>query len=172
MSAKVEVVSGAVSQKQYVCFVKSRVGAEFVPYMKRDNPDILLVQTIREFLDCELAVWFSAGKKSGVDTAVVSKNTLEQFVRDVQELGMNSRFAGMLGWHYGEAARFVEREGSVLLLTVHPRFFSLPFSFNRVRDDDDYARAFVEKMLSVRGGEIAFEEYDPAKHVAGYRYEP
>ena len=77
----------------------------------------------------------------------------------------------MLGWNYAEAARIVEDEGCVWIMTAHPRFESIPFSFNRVRDDEEYALMFVEKLLSVRGGQIAFEEYDPEKHVAGYQYE-
>ena len=73
-------------------------------------------------------------------------------------LGFDASFA--LGWNYAEAVRIVESEGWVLLLTVHPRFESRPFSFVRVRDDDEYALKFLECLLSVRGGEIVFEEYD------------
>ena len=171
MSADVEVMEGVEVQKQYVCFVKSRAGEEFVPYMSKVNPDILLAKTIREFLDREIDVWLDASSKGTIDTAVVLKISLETFVKDVSQHFMNSKLASMLGWNYAEAARIVENEGWVFILTTHPKFESRPYSFVCVRDDDNYAVGFVEKILSVRGGGIAFEEYDPEKHVAEYRYE-
>ena len=58
----------------------------------------------------------------------------------------------------------------MILLTIHPRFPSIPFSFRRVVEDDFYALSFVEQILSLRGGEIGFEEYDPVKHVAGCQF--
>jgi len=166
-----EPVEVEKTQRQYVCFVKSRVGADFQPYTLRNESSVLLVGSIREFLDREIDFWFTESRKGSIEVSVVSRVLLEHFVKDANDSGMNARLASMLGWNYAEAVRIVEIEGSVLLLTVHPRFESLPFSFIRVRDDDDYALAFVKKMLSIRGGEIVFEKYDPEKHVAGYRYE-
>jgi len=170
MSTEVETVAGVETQKQYVCFVKSCAGVEFVPYMMEDKPDTMVVKSLREFLDREIDVWLKASSGVSVDTAVISVILLEQFAKDVRELGMNSKLASMLGWNYARAARIVENEGVMFIMTTHPRFESRPFSFIRVRDDDYYALHFVEQFLSVRGGEIAFEEYDPEKHVAGYRY--
>jgi len=168
MSAEVE---GVKTQKQYVCFVKSRPGVNFRPYTEKDNPDKLVVKPMREFLDHEISCWFKASESEEMRSAVLLKVSAEQFFADAGKSGINSVLASMLGWNYAEAARIVEDEGCVLLLTAHPRFESKPFSFVRVRDDDHYAVQFVEKLLSVRGGKIVFEEYDSEKHVAGYRHE-
>ena len=83
---------------------------------------------------------------------------------------MNSQLAAMLGWNYSAAARLVESEGWVFVLTTHPRFQSIPFSFRRVCDNDDYALELVRQLWALRGGEIVFEEYNAEKHVAGYQY--
>ena len=169
MSAEVE---GVGMQKQYVCFVKSRPGVNFRPYTEKSNPNKLVVKPMRDFLDHEISRWFKASESEKTESAVLLKVSAEHFFADVDKSGINSVLASMLGWNYAEAARIVENEGWVFILTTHPKFESRPYSFVRVRDDDNYAAGFVEKILSVRGGEIAFEEYDPEKHVAGYRYEP
>jgi hypothetical protein len=61
-------------------------------------------------------------------------------------------------------------DGHVFGLPIHPDFQSIPFSFRRVCDEDGYALYFVEQILSLRGGEIGFEEYDPVKHVTDCHY--
>ena len=156
----------------YVCFVKRGTGGKFVPYTEKGDSGMMVVKTLREFLDHEISRWFKASESEKVESRLILRVSLEEFLADLDLSGMNSKLASMLGWNYAVAARIVESEGWVLLLTAHPRFASIPFSFVRVRDDDDYAKVFVEKLLSVRGGEIAFEKYDPEKHVAGYQYEP
>jgi len=158
------------TQEQYVCFVKSRMGAEFIPYTQKDGSGTLVVNTIRAFLDREIDVWLEASSKGSIDTAVLVKISREQFVKDVVESGLNSKLRSMLGWNYADAARIVEEDGYVFLVTTHPRFESRPCSFCDVRDNDLDAMLLVEELLSVLGGEIAFEKYDPVKHVAGYRY--
>jgi hypothetical protein len=110
--------------------------------------------------------WFKAGEED----KVLMKVSFEQFVADVDTAGMNSQLAGLLGWDYSTAARLVESEGWVFILTTHPRFQSKPFSFRQVSENDDYALELVRQLWALRGGEIAFEEYDPAKHVEGYQY--
>ena len=165
------VASGSYElQKQYVCFVKRRMGHRFVPYTEPGKSDTLVVKTLREFLDHEISVWFKASEDEKAELRVLLKVSFDAFRADVDTNEMNSKFAALLGWNYSVAARLVEKEGSVFLLTAHPRFQSIPFSFRRVCDDDDYALLFVNEILSIRGGEIAFEEYDPAKHVAGYKF--
>jgi len=161
-----EVVEKAAVEKRYVCFIKRRAGSKFVPYTESDDSSKMVIRPLRAFLDHDISQWFRAGQED----KVLLKISLEQFVADVDTNGMNSALAGMLGWNYLEAARLVESEGWVFVLTCHPRFQSLPFSYRRVCDDDVYAQEFVERLWSLRGGQIVFEEYDPDKHVAGYQY--
>ena len=152
--------------KRYVCFVKRRAGSRFVAYTYPDEPSSFVVKTLREFLDHDMNKWFKAGEED----KVLMKVSFEQFVADVDTAGMNSQLAGLLGWDYSTAARLVESEGWVFILTTHPRFQSKPFSFRQVSENDDYALELVRQLWALRGGEIAFEEYDPAKHVEGYQY--
>jgi hypothetical protein len=160
------VVSEGVAVKQYVCFVKRRAGSKFVPYMVSGDSQTLVVKPLRAFLDHDISKWCKAGEED----KVLLKVSWEQFVADVDTRCMNSTLLGMLGWNYPAAARIVESEGVVFILTCHHCFQSIPFSFRQVCDDDDYALRFVETLWSLCGGEIAFEEYDPEKHVAGYQY--
>jgi hypothetical protein len=161
------VVKDVETVQQYVCFVKRRAGAKFVPYTEVDDPSKMVVKSLREFLDHDISKWYSAGQED----KVLLKVSFDQFVADVNNGGMNSFFAGMLGWNYPDAARLVESEGWVFILTCHPRFESLPFSYRRVCEEDYYALELVERLWSLRGGQIVFEEYDPAKHVSGYQLE-
>ena len=170
MSVEELVEVGEVEPTQYVCFIKRRTGHRFVPYTEPGNPAIVVVKTLRQFLDHEIDRWFMAGKDEKVESRPVLRVSLDEFSADVNMNGMNSKLVSMLGWNYSRAARLAELEGCVLLLTVHPRFQSVPFSFRQVCDDDSYALYFVEQILSLRGGEIGFEEYDPVKHVAGCQY--
>ena len=156
--------------KQYVCFIKRRTGHRFVPYTIPGQSDTVAVKTLREFLDHEISIWFKASEEEKAELRIIQKASLEQFAADADTNGINSKFAAMLGWNYPQAARLVESEGVVFLLTIHSRFQSIPFSFRQVCDNDDYALHFVEQILSVRGGEIAFEEYDPVKHIAGCKF--
>jgi hypothetical protein len=165
--SEVEVSEVKDSVKQYVCFIKRRSGSKFVPYTMSDDPSAMVVKPLRAFLDHDISKWY----KSGQEDNVLLKISFDQFVADVDTGGMNSRLAGMLGWNYPAAARLVESEGWVFVLTCHPRFQSIPFSYGLVCNDDAYALKFVERLWSLRGGEIVFEEYDPAKHVAGYQYQ-
>lgn len=144
--------------KKYVCFIKRRTGAKFIPYTLEATGEIV-VRTLREFLDSELSRWF--------DPTVFSRIDRDQFIADVNENGVNSKFAAMLGWNYSAAARLVEEEGAVYIVIVHPRFEAKPFSFRRVREEDDYARELAEVIWSIRGGEIVFQEYDPVVHFPG-----
>jgi hypothetical protein len=172
MSVETGTMESVEMQKQYVCFIKSRAGSRFKPYTAPGDPSMIIVKTKREFLDHEISRWFKASESEKLESAAVLKVSFEQFVADVDTRGVNARLASMLGWNYAEASRIVESEGCVLLLTAHPRFESKPYSLCSVRDDDDYAMEFIETLLSIRGGQIAFEEYDPEKHVVGYQYEP
>jgi hypothetical protein len=157
----------SVEVKQYVCFIKRRAGSRFVPYTMKEDSAALVVKPLRAFLDHDISKWYTAGQED----KVLLKVSFDQFVADVDTGGMNSVLAGMLGWNYSLAARMVESEGWVFILTCHPHFQSVPFSFARVCNDDQYALLFVERLWSLRGGQIVFEEYDPAKHVAGYQFQ-
>jgi len=166
-----EVSENVGAAKQYVCFIKFRAGGRFKPYTDPDDSNTVVVKTMREFLDHEISRWFKASEsEKALECRVVAKIGYEQFVADVDTAGLNSRLLAMLGWNYAQAARLIESEEAILILTAHPRFESVPYSFIQVRDNDEYALAFVERLLSILGGEIAFEEYDPVKHVAGCQY--
>jgi len=151
-------------ERQYVCFVKRRPGGCFVPYTEPGNSNKVVVKSLREFLDYEISQWYKAGESERVECRPILKVTLEDFEADMHVNGINSKLVSMLGWNYPMAAGLAEEEGTVLLLTAHPRFQSVPYSFRRVCDDDFYALHFVEQILSLRGGRIVFEEYDSVKH--------
>ena len=166
----IEETVEVVEPTQYVCFIKRRTGHCFVPYTQQGNSSVVVVKTLRQFLDHEIERWYRAGKEEEVEYRAVQKLSLDEFSADVDLNGMNSKLVSMLGWNYPRAVRLVESEGKVILLTIHPRFQSIPFLFRRVAEDDFYALHFVEQILSLRGGEIAFEEYDPVKHVTGCQF--
>ena len=171
MSAELEVAANVaeVVEKQYVCFVKRGVGGKYVPYTSSED-GVPVVKSLREFLDHEISRWFKAGEKEPVETRVILKVPFEAFVTDIDVNGMNSKLAAKLGWNYAMAAKMAESDGSVFLLTAHPRFQSIPYSFRQICENDLYAMYFVRQILSVRGGDIVFEEHNPEKHVAGCQY--
>jgi len=151
-------------EQKYVCFVKRRPGGKFIPYTEPGNSDKVVVRTLRQFLDHEIDLWYKAGENEKPELRPILKVALDDFAVDIDENGMNSKLVSILGWNYPMAAHLAEAEGTVLLLTIHPRFHSMPYSFGQVCNNDAYALRFVEQLLSLRGGRIAFEEYDPAKH--------
>ena len=157
-------------ERQYVCFVKRRPGGRFVPYTEPGDSDKVVVRTLRQFLDHEISQWYKAGEKESPECRPILKVTLEDFAADIHANGMNAKLVGMLGWNYPAAARMAESEGTIFLLTVHPRCQSLPFSFRRVCEDKLYALHFVEWLLSMRGGQIAFEEYRSVWHAENKEY--
>jgi hypothetical protein len=136
----------------------------------RDGKDFPVVESLRAFLDHEISRWYKAGESEKIESRLILKVSLEDFEKDLEANGMNSRLADKLGWNYSTAARLVEQEKMVFLLTVHPKYQALPFSFKQVCDNDDYALHFVRMILSVRGGEIVFEDYDPLVHVPGVQF--
>jgi hypothetical protein len=146
---------------KYVCFIKHCVGRKFIPYVIEGGG--IVVKTLREFLDHELLRWLD-------DPAVFRKIVRDNFIADVSRDTTNAKYASMLGWNYAKASRYIEEEGAVYVLTVHPRFESRAFSFRRARDDDDYALNVVRAIWSVRGGEIVFQVYDPEKHFPGCEF--
>jgi hypothetical protein len=161
-----EVVGNASIESQYVCFIKKRTGSNFVAMTSSSESDSFAVKSLREFLDYSISRWL----KSGEEDKVLLKVSLEQFKCDVATSGMNSKLRELLGWNYPSAARLAESDGMVFILVYHPRYEARAYSFVRVRDDDIYALELLRDLWSLVGGEIAFEEYDPAKHVAGYQY--
>ena len=171
MSAEVVVTAEVAenAETQYVCFVKRGVGGKYIPYTEPEN-GALVVKSLREFVDHEISRWYKAGEKEPVETRVILKVPFEAFITDIDKNGMNSKLAAKLGWNYAMAAKMAESDGSVFLLTAHPRFQSIPYSFRQVCENDLYAMYFVRQILSVRGGDIAFEEHNPEKHVAGCQY--
>ena len=138
------------------------IAGKFIPYTESLNGDPV-VKSLREFLDYEISRWFKDGE-------VVLKVPFEAFVSDIDVSGMNSKLAAKLGWNYAMAAKMAESDGFVFLLTAHPMFQAIPYSFRQVSENDTYAMHFVRQILSIRGGDIVFEEYDPEKHVAGCQY--
>jgi prepilin-type N-terminal cleavage/methylation domain-containing protein len=170
-SVESEVVeSSSTLEKQYVCFVKRCIGGRFVPYTEPNDSNKFVVKTMREFLDYEISRWYKAGESEQLESRPLLKVSLDDFGADMHANGMNSKLASMLGWHYPAAVRLAETEGTIFLMTIHSRHESHPYSFHRVCKDDGYALHFVRQLLSMRGGAIAFEEYDAEKHVAGYQY--
>jgi hypothetical protein len=165
--SEVAVTEVSEVQKQYVCFVKRRAGSRFIGYTEPGDSRKLAVRTLREFLDHDISKWYNAGQED----KVLLRVSIDEFMEDVDTNGMNSKYAGMLGWNYSEAVRLVESEGWVFILSTFPRFQSIPFSYRRVCEDDDYALDFLRQIWGLRGGEIVFEEYDTEKHVAGYQYQ-
>ena len=157
-------------ERQYVCFVKRCPGGRFVPYTESGDNSKVVARSLRQFLDHEIDLWFKAGEKEKLECRPILKVTLEDFAADVHANGMNAKLVSMLGWNYPTAARMAESEGTIFLLTVHPRFQSIPFSFRRVCEDNFYALHFVEQLLSLRGGEIAFEEYRSGWHAENKEY--
>jgi len=158
------VETSSEEKRQYVCFVKRRPGGRFVPYTEPGDSGKVVVRSLRQFLDHEIDQWYKAGEKEKVECRPILKVSLDDFAADMHENGMNAKLVSMLGWNYPQAVRMAESDGMVFLLTVHPRFQSVPFSSRRVCDDDFYALHFVEQLLSLRGGEIAFEEYRSGWH--------
>lgn len=147
---------------QYVCFIKRKTGAKYIPYTFQEGG--IVVKTLREFLDNELARWR--------DPAVFMKITLQELTRDVDKEPVNTFYASMLGWNYPVAARLAEEEGAVFILLIHPRFAGEVFSVRRVKEDDDYALHLVKQIWSLRGGGIVFQKYDPVIHFDGCEFQP
>jgi hypothetical protein len=56
-----------------------------------------------------------------------------------------------------------------LFLLIHPCCEARPYSYRQCRDDDEYALQLVRDIYSMRGGRIHIEEFDPEKHVLGYK---
>jgi len=164
------VVDSVESVRQYVCFVKRRPGGRFVPYTESGDSGKVAVKSLREFLDHEISQWYKASESEKLENRPILKVSIDEFASDMHANGMNAKLVSMLGWNYHEAVRLAEEEGTVFLLTVHPRFQSIPFSFRRVCEEDDYALHFVEQILALRGGGIAFEEYRSGWHVAGVEW--
>ena len=129
MSVEKLVEADNVEQIQYVCFIKRRTGHRFIPYTEPGDSKAVVVKTLRRFLDHEIDRWFMAGKEEKVENRPVLKISLDEFSADININGINSKLVSMLGWNYPRAARLAESEGHVLLLSVHPRFQSIPFSF-------------------------------------------
>ena len=171
MSVEEMVVNSHVElERQYVCFVKRCPGSRFVPYTEPGDSGKVVARSLRQFLDHEIDQWYKAGEKEKLECRPILKVSHEEFAADMHANGMNAVLVSMLGWNYPQAVRLAEVEGMVLLLTVHPRFQSVPFSFRRVCEDDFYALHFVEQLFSLRGGEIAFEEYRSVWHAENKEY--
>jgi len=151
-------------EQKYVCFVKRRPGGKFIPYTEPGNSDKIVAGTLRRFLDHQINEWYKAGEKEQPENRPLLKVSLDDFAADIHANGMNAKLVSILGWNYPQAIRMAESEGTIFLLTIHPRFQSIPFSFRQTCDDTDYALHLVEQLLSLRGGRIAFEEHDPEKH--------
>jgi len=151
-------------EQKYVCFVKRRPGGKFIPYTEPGNSDRIVAGTLRQFLDHQISEWYKAGEKEQPENRPLLKVSLDDFAADIHANGMNAKLVSLLGWNYPQAIRMAESEGTIFLLTIHPRFQSIPFSFRQTCDDTDYALHLVEQLLSLRGGRIAFEEHDPEKH--------
>jgi hypothetical protein len=118
--------------------------------------------TIRSFVDMEIGTWIKY-------PSVLIEVTLKEFVNDMKAGFSESKYAKMLGWNYGLAAEMVESEGKIFILMSQPHFEARPYSYDRARDDDDYALQLVRDIYSIRGGRIILEEFDREKHVIGYK---
>jgi hypothetical protein len=156
-------VESVESERRFVCFVKRRACDDFFPCITEGG---VAVDTIRGFLDSEIIRCL----KVEIKPALLLRIPYDHFLQDLRHDTLNSQMVRVFGWNYPAAVRLAESEGCVFGLTIHPDFQSIPFSYRRVCDEDGYALYFVEQILSLRGGEIGFEEYDPAKHVKGCQY--
>jgi hypothetical protein len=122
-----------------------------------------LVATLAHHVDALIGHWLV--KQSDAFIIVTMKDFLDDLKKDVS----NSHYVKMLGWNYAEACRFVERDGAVYILTMHPVWQARPYSHAQVRDDEGYALQLLKDIYATRGGLIHFEEFDPEKHVKGYK---
>jgi hypothetical protein len=118
--------------------------------------------TLRRFVDGEIGVFLK-------DSGVLVEVTFKEFVEDMKGGLSNSKYAAMLGWNYGKAAEMAEVERRIFILKSHPHFEARPYSYRSARDDDEYALQLVRDIYSIRGGRIHLEEFDPEKHVIGYK---
>jgi hypothetical protein len=122
-----------------------------------------VAMTIGQLVGEKLGEWLKT------EPEIFVKITLNEFRDDLKSDQANSKYVKMLGWNYAEAARLVERDGAIFVLTTHPVWEARPYSFSQTRDDDDYALKLLRDIYSIRGGNILLEEFDPQKHVKGYK---
>ncbi|MDR2439443.1 MAG: hypothetical protein LBE12_08775 [Planctomycetaceae bacterium] len=118
--------------------------------------------TKRRFVDIEV-------QRFRNDLGVLIEVGLKEFIADMKSGISESKFAKMLGWNYGQAAELVRAEGIVFIVSTGEQFESRPYSYSSARDDDEYALQLVRDLYSLSGGRFLLEEFDPVKHVLGYK---
>jgi hypothetical protein len=121
-----------------------------------------IATTIGHLVDEDLGNWLK-------ETEVLMKVTRKEFFDDLKQDPVNSKYVKMLGWNYAKACRLVEKDGAVFILVTHPAWEAHPYSFAQARDNNDYAFRLLRDVYSIRGGDIILEEFDPEKHVKGYK---
>jgi hypothetical protein len=122
-----------------------------------------LSTTIAHLVNADLGNWLRDQPE------VFIKVSLKEFLDDLKQDISNARYVKMLGWNYTEACRLVERDGAVFILTMHPVWEAKPYSLVQAREDDEYALQLLRDIYATRGGLIHLEEFDPVKHVKGYK---
>lgn len=118
--------------------------------------------TLRRFVDGEIGMFLK-------DPDILIEVTFKDFVNDMKGGFSESMYVKMLGWNYAQAAKMVEAEGRIFVLQSHPQYEARPYSYRQARDDDEYALQFIQDIYATRGGLVHLEEFEPEKHVLGYK---
>jgi hypothetical protein len=116
--------------------------------------------TKRRFVDVEV-------QRFRNDLGVLIEARLKDFIADMEGGISESEYAKMLGWNYGAAAELVRAEGIVFIALS--QYSARPYSYCSTRDDDDYALQLIHDLYSLSGGQFLLEEFDPEKHILGYK---
>jgi hypothetical protein len=117
--------------------------------------------TKRRFVDIEVQRFKELG--------VLIEVSIKEYIADMRGGISESKFVKMLGWNYGQAAELVRAEGIVFIVSAGAQFEAHPYSYCSARDDDEYALQLVRDLYSLTGGQFILEEFDPDKHVLGYK---
>jgi hypothetical protein len=147
-------------EKLYAVSVRETVACRWATVTSKTGKPLGLPK--RRVVNLEIAAWL---KEPGVLTEVTFDDIIEDMKKDFSQ----SKYVKMLGWNYAQACRFAERDGVVLVLTMCSDRDSRPYSYAQSRDDDDYAFQLVSDIYATRGGQIYLEEFDPERHIEGYR---
>jgi hypothetical protein len=117
--------------------------------------------TKRRFVDIEV-------QRFRNELGLLIEVRLKDFIADMEGGIFESKYAKMLGWNYGVAAELVRAEG-VVFIALSGQNTARAYSYCSTRDDDDYALQLIHDLYSVTGGQFILEEFDPEKHILGYK---
>jgi hypothetical protein len=115
--------------------------------------------TLRDFIDIKIGTFIREG-------AILSVS-FDEFLNDIRQGYQDSKYAQLLKWNYSLAAELIEKEGKVFLVVAHGE--ARPYSSPSAGSDEEYALQLIRDVYSLSGGAVMWEEFDPMKHVKGYR---